>query len=307
MEWDEAVLWEGDIKELITMVYATQKDNILIEHELNIHPSFIKSTYTVYKRQLLRLVSSKMQIIFMLLMPILFLAVIGQAFKNFLPNGVQGMDYLTFMTPGVLIMVTLFSGIFGGISLFYDRDSGYLKNYLIAPSPRTAIVTGYALGTGTRVVIQVAVLLGLAVLLGAKLNLTIFNVLIIFVFALLTTNFLMGLSITLAAKAPNVEVFQQVIMPIVMPLQFLAPVMYTTDALPSYFQPIAKINPITFGIDGIRGTLFKPSIAKYLTTPIINTPLITNNLVLFDLLFLLIIGTFFLYIGARLFLKSLAG
>ena len=150
-------------------------------------------------------------------------------------------------------------------------------------------------------------MLGLAVLLGAKLNLTIFNVLIIFVFALLTTNFLMGLSITLAAKAPNVEVFQQVIMPIVMPLQFLAPVMYTTDALPSYFQPIAKINPITFGIDGIRGTLFKPSIAKYLTTPIINTPLITNNLVLFDLLFLLIIGTFFLYIGARLFLKSLAG
>ena len=109
------------------MVYATQKDNISIEHELNIHPSFIKSTYTVYKRQLLRLVSSKMQIIFMLLMPILFLAVIGQAFKNFLPNGVQGMDYLTFMTPGVLIMVTLFSGIFGGISLFYDRDSGYLK------------------------------------------------------------------------------------------------------------------------------------------------------------------------------------
>ena len=171
------------------MVYATDtktEKSTEIEQEINIHPSFIKSTYTVYKRQLLRLVSSKMHIVFMLLMPILFLAVIGLAYKSFIPGGIPGtnMDYLTFMTPGVLVMVRLFSGIFGGISLFYDRDSGYLKNYLIAPSPRTAIVTGYALGTGTRVVIQVAVLLGLGVLLGAKLYLTIVYVIIIFVFAL---------------------------------------------------------------------------------------------------------------------------
>lgn len=292
------------------MVYASETDLTSVEHEINIHPSFIKSTFTVYKRQLLRLISNKTQLVFILLMPIMWLAIIGTTFNNvFTPQALQGMglppgeNYITFMTPGILIMVTLFSGIFGGIALFYDRDSGYLKNYLIAPSPRTAIVTGYALGTSTRVVIQDAILLALAIPLGVKLDLSLVNLAIIFIFAILTTNFLMGLSITLAAKAPNVEVFQSIITPIVMPLNFLAPIMYQVRFMPSAFQVIAKINPITFGADGIRGAL--QGVAQ--TSPIIDTALYRNNIVLIDMLFLLIAGSILLYTGARLFLKSLSG
>ena len=176
------------------MVYATEnsKNVEMNELDIGIHPSFIKSTLTVYERQLYRLISSKMQLLSVILMPILWLAIIGTSFSNFVPaSALGGENFLTFMAPGIFIMVTLFSGIFGGISLFYDRDSGYLKNYLIAPSPRTAIVVGYALGTSTRVIIQVALLLIVSIIFQANLNLTIANIIIIFLFAILTTNFLM--------------------------------------------------------------------------------------------------------------------
>lgn len=287
------------------MVFANESATTAIVNEINIHPSFIRSTYTVYKRQILRLISNKTQLVFVLLMPIMWIGIIGTTFNNILPVGMlaPGENYLTFMTPGILIMVTLFSGIFGGISLFYDRDSGYLKNYLIAPSPRTAIVTGYALGTSTRVVIQDIILLGVAILLGVNIDLSLQNLAVIFIFAILTTNFLMGLSITLAAKAPNVEVFQSIITPIVMPLNFLAPIMYPVSYMPQVFQFIAKINPITFGADGIRGTL--QGVAT--TSPIINNTFYRNNIVMIDMLFLLIAGAILLYTGSRLFLKSLAG
>lgn len=295
------------------MVYVTEnKENIKTnEYEIIIKSSFFQSTKAVYKRQLYRLVSSKMQLLSVILMPIMWLAIIGTSFSNFVPSSaLGGENFLTFMAPGIFIMVTLFSGIFGGISLFYDRDSGYLKNYLIAPSPRIAIVIGYALGTSTRVAIQVTLLLLVSVLLEANLNLTLVNIFIIYLFAILTTNFLMGLSITLASKAPNVEVFQSIIMPIIMPLQFLAPILYPTKNIPDALRWIALINPITFGVDGIRGALQSVN----LTTPIltgtvfgINFSFLRTNIVLFDGLMLFIVGTFFLYTGARLFLKSLAG
>ena len=293
------------------MVYATDNDVFSEEHEIEMHPSFIKSTITVYKRQLLRLVSNKTQLVFVILMPLMWLGIIGTSMTNLVPPSVLGgEDFLTFMAPGIFIMVTLFSGIFGGISLFYDRDSGYLKNYLIAPSPRTAIVVGYALGTSTRVVIQVSLLIAFSIILKANLDLTLVNIAIIYIFAILTTNFLMGLSITLASKAPNVEVFQSIIMPIVMPLQFLAPILYPASNIPDVLRWIALINPITFGVDGIRGAIQSVD----LTTPMltgtvfgIDFSFLRTNIVLFDMLFLLIVGTVFLYMGARLFLKSLAG
>ena len=294
------------------MVYATDKNTEIEEHEINIHPSFIKSSLTVYKRQLYRLVSSKMQLLSVILMPIMWLGIIGTSMSNFVPpEALGGLNFLTFMAPGIFIMVTLFSGIFGGISLFYDRDSGYLKNYLIAPSPRTAIIVGYALGTSTRVFIQVTLLIIVAEALQANLNLTIFDIIIIYVFAFLTTNFLMGLSITLASKAPNVEVFQSILMPIVMPLNFLAPILYTTNAIPVSLRWIAQINPLTFGVDGIRGQL----IGVKWTYPLIQGSyfgldigtFLQTNIVFFDFIFLFIVGTIFLYTGARLFLKSLSG
>ena len=99
-------------------------------------------------------------------------------------------------------------------------------------------------------------------------------------------------------------------MPIIMPLQFLAPILYPAQNIPDALRWISLINPITFGVDGIRGAIQSVD----LTTPIltgkvfgIDFSFLRTNIVFFDGLFLLIVGTFFLYTGAKLFLKSLSG
>ncbi len=272
-------------------------------------PRFISVTLTIYKRQLLRLWANKVQVVMMLLMPLMWMVIIGQTFNQFLDTATGGrgplpggLDYITYITPGVLIMVTLFTGLFGGISLFYDKESGYLKNYLVAPIPRISILIGYSLGTATRIVIQVTLLLIVAILIGANIDFTVESILAIYLFTILMTFFLMGLAITLAARAPNVEVFQAMVMPIAMPLQFLSPVLYPVDMMPDYLQWIARINPLTFGIDGLRVLLFGSDFA---TTPLIDVQLITDNLALFNFLFLVVAATFFLIVGSRAYLRSL--
>ncbi len=272
---------------------------------------FVSVTLTIYKRQLLRLWANKVQIVMMLLMPLMWMIIIGQTFDQFLDTATGGrgplpggLDYITYITPGVLIMVTLFTGLFGGIALFYDKESGYLKNYLVAPIPRISILIGYSMGTATRILVQVTLLLAISLLIGADIDLTVETILAIYLFTILMTFFLMGLAITLAARAPNVEVFQAMVMPIAMPLQFLSPVLYPVDMMPEYLQWIARINPLTFGIDGLRVVLFGSDFA---TTPLIDVPLVTENLAAFNLLFLLVAATFFLIVGSRAYLRSLEG
>jgi len=269
---------------------------------------YFHSVGVVYKRQLLRLWTSKSRLISMLIMPLMWLLIIGQSFNNLLgsaPAGAffpGGIDYITFMTPGILIMVTMFTSLFGVISLFYDRDSGYLKNYLIAPISNTAIIMGYALGIYTQVLLQVAIILVIGLAIGASLTLSLVNLLAIFLFPIASTFFLSGLAITLASRAPNVEVFQAMIMPISLPLMFLSPILYPTKNLPNYFEWIARINPLTFGVEGLRATLFGNSFASL---PLINVDIFVNNIAIFNFLMLFVIGLFFLWIGSRAFLRSL--
>jgi len=271
---------------------------------------FINSTWIVYKRQLLRLWSSKSRLVSMLVMPLMWLLIIGQSFDNLFgqlgPSGSSifgaGIDYVTFMTPGILIMVTMFTSLFGVISLFYDRDSGYLKNYLIAPISNISIIIGYAIGIYTQVLLQVTIVLGIGLLIGANITFTVTNLVAIYVFPIASTFFLSGFAITLASKAPNVEVFQAMIMPVSMPLMFLSPIMYPTSNLPYYFKWIARINPLTFGVEGLRATLFGNSFASL---PLINVDFFVNNVAIFNFLMLFGVGLFFLWIGSRMFLQSL--
>ena len=268
---------------------------------------FFRSTWTIYKRQLLRLFATKSQIVSLALMPLMWLLIIGQSFNNLLgstPGGTfpGGIDYITFMTPGILIMVTMFTSMFGVIALYFDRDSGYLKNYLIAPIPNLSIVFGYVLGIYTRVLTQVVIIMGVGWLSGASIDYTPLNVLDMFLYPIATTIFLSGLAITIASKAENVEVFQSLVMPISMPLMFLSPIMFPLQSLPDYFQWIAKVNPLTYGVQGLRASIFGNS---FVGIAAIDLPIFNEHIAIFNLLLLIIVGLIFLILGSKLFLKSL--
>ncbi len=268
---------------------------------------FIQATWTIYKRQILRLFSTKSQIISLMLMPLMWLLIIGQSFDNLLgsgPGGVfpGGIDYITFMVPGILIMITMFTSMFGVIALYFDRDSGYLKNYLIAPIPKFSIVMGYVMGIYTRVSIQVVIVMIMGWFSGASIDYTPLNILDMFLYPIATTVFLSGLTITIAARAENVEVFQAMVMPISMPLMFLSPIMFPLESLPDYFQWIARINPLTYGTQGLRAAIFGND---FVGTAAVDLQLFNDHIAVFNLALLLVVGLVFLGIGSRLFLRSL--
>lgn len=285
---------------------------------------YIDSIFTIYKRQMLR--TNKGQIIFMLIMPLMWILVIGTTFNNVFRNIsssglLTGSDYLTFLTPGILVMVTVFTGMFSAISLFYDKESGYMKNYVIAPIRRSTIIIAYSLAVATKTIIQVTVLLIVALILGAKIRLDLVDLLAIYTFTLLTTVFLMGLSITLGSKSPTTETFQSIILPIALPLQFLTPIMYPLNDMPDYLQIFAYVNPLTYGVDGLRNILI-PNVSenpfnslimflnKYLKgfNIFINKndfSFISNNLSAVFIIILLLGGIIFLIIGSKTFLNSL--
>lgn len=269
---------------------------------------FTGAVWTVYKRQILRLLNSKIQIVFMMLQPLMWLLIIGQAFNNLFDNPAignslfGGVDYITYMTPGIMMTTVMMTSMFGVINMFYDRDSGYLKNYLIAPISNTAIVIGYALGIYTRVLIQVAAILGIALGIGADIPLDLVSVGYMFIFPVVTSFFLSGIAVTFASRAPNVEVFQAIIMPISMPLMFLSPMMFPVDVLPDYLAPIAKVNPITLGIEGLRAELFGREFAG---DALINIAIFNDHIALFNIALLLVVGLLLLIGGSRIFLRSL--
>lgn len=285
---------------------------------------YLDSVFTIYKRQMLR--TNKGQIIFMLIMPLMWILVIGTTFNNVFRNLsgsalLSNTNYLTFLTPGILVMVTVFTGMFSAISLFYDKESGYMKNYVIAPINRTAIITAYSLAVATKTVFQVTVLLLVALALGSDINLDISKLLSIYVFTILTTVFLMGFSITIGSNSPNAETFQSIILPISLPLQFLAPVMYPLTDMPDFLQFFAYINPLTYGTVGLRNILLNnvtdnpiDSLIIFINKYTIHVNFLINqkdfsfistNLNVFFIIILLVGGILFVIAGSHTFLRSL--
>ncbi len=268
--------------------------------------TFIRSIWTVYKRQNARLINSKSQLISIMIMPLLWLVIIGQSFNNLLgssnPLFSGNVNYITYMTPGIFVMITMFSSLFGIISLFYDRDSGYLKNYLLAPISNTAIIFGYAMGIYTRVFIQVLLILVIAIAIGANIPITVGSLTAIILFPVVVSFFLSGLAITLASRASNVETFQAIIMPISMPLMFLSPILYPIKALPDYLQWIAQINPLSMGVEGLRFVLLGKI---YTDGAIIDIAQFNDHLAIFNFALLFLVGIVFLIMGSKTFLNSL--
>ena len=271
--------------------------------------AFFRGAYTIWLRQILRYKASPSRLISMLLMPLLWIAVFGKTFNNLFNNpgaqaifGTTGVDYLTYFGPGILAMIVLFTSTFGAVSMFYDKESGFMKIYLVAPIPRTAVITGYNLGTLTISTLQLIILYILELLIGADLSTNPLDILLTWFILMNLSALLMGFVTLVASKAPNVEVFQALIMPIVMPLQFASNIMYPYKIMPEWLQYFAKINPISYAVDASRGVLLG---SQFQEAPF-NVSWISNNLLLFDIIVLFILAIVLNFIGNKAFIKNLS-
>jgi ABC-2 type transport system permease protein len=224
--------------------------------------------YTIWLREMKRLIRSKSRMIASLAQPILWLVLFGTAFDSMFAgaastgmpggSGVPGSDdfsFISFFTPGIVAMTVLFGSVFSGIGVIFDREFGFLKEILVAPVSRTSIVFGKALGGATSAVMSGMVILGLSTLIGAEftpdINMGLAALLAVVTVILISLAFV-NMGIAFASKIQNMEGFQMVMNFLVMPMFFMSGAFYRIEMMPSWLEVGTYVNPLFYGVDALR-------------------------------------------------------
>lgn len=213
----------------------------------------MKVIYILWLRQLKRYFRSKSRIVGSLGQPLLLLLALGFGFGPIFQKA-GGGNYIQFLTPGIISMGILFTAIFSGIEIIWDRQFGFLKETLVAPVSRLKIMVGRTLGGGTVAMIQGLIILAISFIIGfrpADLHLLLPAV----VFMALIAIFFTALGTAIASVLQDMQGFQLIMNFLLMPLFFLSGALFPLQGLPKAIVVVASVNPLSYGVDGLRGTL----------------------------------------------------
>ncbi len=212
----------------------------------------MNAIYILWLRQLKRYIRSKQRIFASLAQPLLFLFAFGYGFGSIFSKA-GGGNYITFLAPGIIAMSVMFTAVFSGIEVIWEKQFGFLKETLVAPVTRFNIMLGKTFGGATVAFIQGLIVLLITFVVGFRANPLQIIVASIFMFllAILFTSF----GTAIASKLDDMQSFPLIINFLVMPLFFLSGSIFPVQGLPTIFAYIVKFNPLTYAIDGIRGSL----------------------------------------------------
>jgi ABC-2 type transport system permease protein len=215
--------------------------------------------YVLWLREMTRFLRAKSRVIGTIGMPLFFMVFLGFGFSRAqVPNLPPGVSYIQYLVPGIIGMTLLFSSTFSGISVLWDREFGFLKEIMVAPVSRVSIVLGRIAGGATTALIQGGAILLLSLALGfsipgipALLGATLFMVLISVTF--------ISLGLVFASNMKDIHGFNLITNFVVFPLFLLSGALFPLENLPPAVQAFAYVNPLTYGVDGLRGTLLSAS------------------------------------------------
>jgi len=211
--------------------------------------------YVLWLREMKRYLRARSRIIGSLLQPLFFLVFLGLGFNRMaIPGMKPGVNYLRFLVPGILGMTLLFSSSMQGLSVLWDREFGFLKEIMVAPVGRISIVLGRIAGGTTTTMIQGLLMLGLSFGLGFRVN-GVLNFLLALCFMVLIAFTFIGLGLVFASRMKDVQGFGLIVNFIIFPLFFLSGALYPLDNLPGFVRILSYADPLTFGVDGLRGTM----------------------------------------------------
>jgi ABC-2 type transport system permease protein len=211
--------------------------------------------YTIWLRESKAFIRERSRIVGMIGQPLLYLLIVGQGIASGLSlNGASDVNYLLFMYPGILGMSVLFTSIFSGISIIWDREFGFLKEVLVAPVPRWAVAVGKILGGATVAMVQSLILIALAPLVGFGLSALV--VLQLLAICFLISAAVTGLGVFIAARMRSMQGFQMLMNLLVMPMYFLSGAMFPVTKAPTWMRPLMWMDPLTYGVDALRNIVF---------------------------------------------------
>lgn len=213
----------------------------------------MSAVYIMWLRQLKRYSRNRSRIVGSLGQPLLFLIALGFGLGPVFQKAGQG-NYLEFLAPGIIAMGILFTAIFSGIEIIWDRQFGFLKETLVAPVSRFQIMVGRTLGGATVAALQGVIVLILSLLIGFRpVSWTVFPLAFVFMFliALLFT----AVGTAIASLLEDMQGFQLIMNFLVMPFFFLSGALFPLQGVPPVLDIIASIDPLSYGVDGLRGSL----------------------------------------------------
>jgi ABC-2 type transport system permease protein len=250
----------------------------------------LQAIYVMWLRQMKRFVRSKSRIIASIVQPLFFLVILGGGFSTAQLPGVE-TNYIYYIAPGIIAMAILFSSMFTGVSVLWDKQFGFMQEVLVAPISRFSIVIGRTLGGATTALIQGFIILFIAIAMGTPITGALGLVLTL-VFMILIAFTAVGFGLILASRMNDFQGFQIIMNLIIFPLFFLSSAIFPIGSnpnLPDIIIKISYINPLFYMVDGLRGSLTG---ANYLVDPIINLGIV------------LIICVIMLTLGSFMFSKS---
>jgi ABC-2 type transport system permease protein len=171
-----------------------------------------------------------------------------------MPGIPQGVGYVSFLTPGIIGMTLLFSSTFAGISVLWDRQFGFLKEIMVAPVSRIAIVLGRTAGGVTTAILQALIIMLSGILLGMRVS-SLQGLVLSIVFMLLIASTFIGLGLAFASKMEDMSGFSLIMNFLIFPLFFLSGAIFPLERFPATIKVLAYLNPLTYGVDGLRHSL----------------------------------------------------
>jgi ABC-2 type transport system permease protein len=207
--------------------------------------------YTIWLRSMKRYVRSKSRIVGSIAMPLFLLVFLGFGLNTVVSATSLGQQYVMFLVPGMVAMSVLFTSVFSGIQIIWDKQFGFLKETLVAPVTRIEIMFGQTVGGATTAVIQGIILMVLAVLLGLRIE-NPEGFLIALGFMILVGIGFTAFGIAIASRMEDMTGFQLIMNFVVFPLFGLSGALFPISSLPTWLEPITLVDPLTYGVEGIR-------------------------------------------------------
>lgn len=214
----------------------------------------VEAVYVLWLREIKHLARAKSRLIGNLAQPLLFLAILGFGLSYAeLPGLGGGVSYLDFLAPGMIVVAVAFSSMFTGVLVIWDRRFGFLKEVLVAPVSRLSIVLGKTLGGSTVAVLQGLAILAICLALGVEVD--PLGLPMGLAFMVLTAFFAVGMGLIIASRMEDFEGFGLIMGLIVMPMVLLSTAFFPVHTAPAWMRPILYLDPLTYAVDGLRGSL----------------------------------------------------
>jgi ABC-2 type transport system permease protein len=210
----------------------------------------LQAIYAIWYRDVLRFWRDRARLAVSLVQPVLYLLVFGVGLSSALRGLPPGVTYVQYMYPGVIGMAVLFTATFSAMSVVWDRELGFLREILVAPIDRSAVVIGKALGGTTQAMVQGIIILALAPLAGVELTVAGVLELVPLLFVLAFALTCLGLAV--ASRLKSMQGFQMVMNLLMMPMFFLSGAMFPLRGLPAWLAVLTRFDPVAYGMAPIR-------------------------------------------------------